>query len=79
MLVAYIFAKVNLIPASVSKRWQRRTRRNSADIPLEQLEPMINQTPQPMIPKTHTYITLIPTSSPFDQLTRANSFLNRIL
>ena len=50
----------------------------SADIPLEELEPMINQTQQPIIIPGQMYPHILPPSAPFDQLTRANSFLNRI-
>ncbi len=53
ILLAYIFAKVNPIPAVIrsfrSKRQRHRTTRISADIPLEHLEPIINQTQQPII------------------------------
>ena len=82
ILLAYIFAKVNPIPAVIrsfqSKRQRRRKRRISADIPLEQLEPMINQTQQPIIIPGQMYPHILPPSAPFEQLTRANSFLNRI-
>ena len=82
ILLAYIFAKVNPIPALIesfrTKRQRRRTRKNSADILLEQLEPMINQTQNPIIIPGHMYPHILPPSAPFEQLTRANSFLNRI-
>ena len=82
ILLAYIFAKVNPITALIesfrTKRQRRRTRKNSTDIPLEQLEPMINQPQQPIIIPGQMYPHILPPSAPFEQLTRANSFLNRI-
>ena len=81
--MAYIFAKVNPSPALIesflAKRQRQRTRKNSADIPLEQLEPRINQTQNPIIIPGHMYPHILPPSAPFEQLTRANSFLNRIV
>jgi hypothetical protein len=82
ILLAYIFAKVNPIPAVIrsfqNKRQRHRTIPISADIPLEQLEPMINQPQQPIIIPGQMYPHILPPSAPFEQLTRANSFLNRI-
>ena len=68
ILLAYIFAKVNPIPALIesfrTKRQRRRTRKNSTDIPLEQLEPMINQTQNPIIIPGHMYPHILPPSTP---------------
>jgi hypothetical protein len=64
ILLAYVFAKVNPIPAVIrsfrSKRQRHRTRRISADIPLEQLEPLINHAQQPIIIPRQMYPYILP-------------------
>jgi hypothetical protein len=81
VLLLYIFARVNPLPALVDSFRRRRSaiRNNSdlADIPLEQMQPMITASPQIIIPG-NVYPFVVPPSAPFDARMQSNSFLNRI-
>jgi hypothetical protein len=81
VLLLYIFARVNPLPALVDSFRRRRSaiRNNSdlADIPLEQMQPMITASPQIIIPG-NVYPFVVPPSAPFDPRMHSNSFLNRI-
>jgi hypothetical protein len=81
VLLLYVLARVNPLPALVdSFRRRRSTIRNNsdlADIPLEQMQPMITASPQIIIPG-NVYPFVVPPSAPFDARMQSNSFLNRI-
>ena len=81
VLVMYVFARVNPFPALVDSFRRRRLalQRNAdlAEIPLEQMQPMLTASPQVVIPG-NIYPFVVPPSAPFDARIRTNSFLNRI-
>ena len=84
VLLLYIFAKINPIPALVNsfrlKRSQRLQTTEPVELQLEQLQPMIPATPASptVIIPGNMYPFVMPPIAPIETLNRANSFLNRI-
>jgi hypothetical protein len=78
ILVAYIFARVNPIPAMIDSFQQRRNRRAAVEIPIEQSHHMAYATNHPIIMPGNMYPYVMPPSAPIESISRANSFLNQI-
>ena len=80
IIVAYIFARINPIPALIdsfrTKRNNKQDKRDleTADVPLEQFQPMLPSAPQPIIIPGNAYPYIVRPSTS----TSISNFLNRM-